>query len=104
MSVEHARAVEVGPGGLNFTTFSRLVCRRPDYEIHFVQLNVMIAHTQLPLRLAVAAFLRTPLDDGTCPPLTEMVVAAVPEEMRKSSLVLTSGQVLFPFEDSPHNT
>ena len=34
----------------------------------------------------------------------EMVVAAVPEEMRKSSLVLTSGQVLFPFEDSPHIT
>ena len=104
MSVEHARAVEVGPGGLNLTPFSRLVCRHPDYEIHFVQLNVMIAHTQLPLRLAVAAFLRTPLDDGACPPLTEMVVAAVPEEMRKSSLVLTSGQVLFPFEDSPHIT
>ena len=104
MSVEHARAVEVGPGGLNFTTFSRLVCRRPDYEIHFVQLNVMIAHTQLPLRLAVAAFLRTPLDDGACPSITEMVVAAVPDEMRKSSLVLTSGQVLFPFEDSPHIT
>ena len=49
----------------------------------------------------VAAFLRTPLDDGTCPSITEMVVAAVPDEMRKSSLVLTSGQVLFPFEDSP---
>ena len=98
------RAVEVGPGGLNLTPFSRLVCRHPDYEIHFVQFNIMIAHTQLPLRLAVAAFLRTALDDGTCPPLTEMVVAAVPEEMRKSSLVLTSGQVLCPFEDSPHIT
>ena len=95
MSVEHARAVAVGPGGLNLTPFSRLVCRHPDYEVHFVQLNIMIARTQLPLRLAVAAFLRT---------LTEMVVAAVPEEMRKSSLVLTSGQVLFPFEDSPHIT
>ena len=104
MSVERARAVEVGPGGLNFTPFSRLVCRQPDYEIHFVQLNVIIAHTQFPLRLAVAAFLRTPLDDGTCPSIAEMVVAAVPEEMRKSSLVLTSGQVLFPFEDSPHFT
>ena len=33
-----------------------------------------------------------------------MVVAAVPEKMRKSSLVFTSGQVLFPFEDSPHIT
>ena len=33
-----------------------------------------------------------------------MVVAAVPEEIRKSSLVLTSGQVLLPFEDSPHTT
>ena len=65
---------------------------------------LMIAHTQLPLRLAVAAFLRTPLDDGTCLSITEMVVAAVPEEMRKSSPVLTSGQVLFPFDDSPHIT
>ena len=104
MSVERALAVEVGPGGLNFTPFSRLVCRQPDYEVHFVQLNVIIAHTQLPLRLAVAAFLRAPLDDGTCPPIAEMVVAAVPVEMRRSSLVLTSGQVLFPFEDSPHIT
>ena len=104
MSVEHALAVEVGPGGLNFTPFSRLVCRQPDYEVHFVQLNVIIAHTQLPLRLAVAAFLRAPLDDGKRPPIAEMVVAAVPDEMRRSSLVLTSGQVLFPFEDSPHIT
>ena len=70
--------MEVGPGGLNFTPFSRLVCRQPDYKVHFVQLNVIIAHTQLPLRLAVAAFLRAPLDDGTCPPLAEMVVACCP--------------------------
>ena len=73
MSVGRALAVEVGPGGLNFTPFSRLVCRQPDYEVHFVQLNIIIAHTQLPLRLAVAAFLRAPLDDGTCPPIAEMV-------------------------------
>ena len=96
--------MEVGPGGINCTPFSRLVCRQPDYEVHFVQLNVNIAHTQLPLRLAVAAFLRAPLDDGTCPSITEMEVTAVPAEMRRSSLALTSGQVLFPFEDSPHIT
>ena len=35
---------------------------------------------------------------------TEMAVVAIPEEIRKSSLVLTSGQALFPFEDSPHIT
>ena len=33
-----------------------------------------------------------------------MQLVAVPTEMRRSSLVLTSGQVLFPFEDSPHIT
>ena len=33
-----------------------------------------------------------------------MQLVAVPGEMRRSSLVLTSGQVLFPFEDSPHIT
>ena len=96
MSVEHARPVTVGPGGLDLTPFSRLVCRHSDYEIHYVQLNVIVAHTQLPLRLSVAAFVRTPMDDGTCPSLTEMAVVAIPDEIRKSSLVLTSGQALFP--------
>ena len=101
LSVEHARTVAVGPGGLNLTPFSRLVCGHSDCEIHYVQLNVKVARAQLPLRLAVAAFLRTPMVDGTCPSLTEMAVAAIPEEI---PLVLTSGQVLFPFEDSPHIT
>ena len=64
----------------------------------------MLAHRQLPLHLAVAGFPRTPLDDGTCPRISEMQLVAVPAEMRRSSLVLTSGQVLFPFEDSPHIT
>ena len=96
--------MEVGPGGLDLTPFSRLVYRHPDGEVHFVQLNVMLAHRQLPLRLAVAGFPRTPLDDGTCPRISEMQLVAVPAEMRRSSLVLTSGQVLFPFEDSPHIT
>ena len=104
MSVEHARPVAVGPGGLDLTPFSRLVCRHSDYEIHYVQLNVTVAHAQLPLRLAVAAFLRAPMDDGTCPLLTEMALVAIPDEIHKSSLVLTSGQVLFPFEDSPYIT
>ena len=104
MSVEHARPVAVGPGGLDLTPFSRLVCRHSDYEIYYVQLYVTVAHAQLPLRLAVAAFLRTPMDDGTCPLLTEMAVVAIPDEIRKSSLVLTSGQALFPFEDSPYIT
>ena len=96
--------MEVGPGGLDLTPLSRLVYRHPDGEVHFVQLNVMLAHRQLPLRLAVAGFPRTPLDDGTCPRISEMQLVAVPAEMRRSSLVLTSGQVLFPFEDSPHIT
>ena len=96
--------MEVGPGGQGLTPFSRLVYRHPDGEVHFVQLNVMLAHRQLPLRLAVAGFPRTPLDDGTCPRISEMQLVAVPAETRRSSLVLTSGQVLFPFEDSPHIT
>ena len=96
--------MEVGPGGLDLTPFSRLVYRHPDGEVHFVQLNVMLAHRQLPVRLAVAGFPRTPLGDGTCPRISEMQLVAVPAEMRRSSLVLTSGQVLFPFEDSPHIT
>ena len=91
-------------GGLDLTPFSRLVDRHPDGEVHFVQLNVMLAHRQLLLRLAVAGFPRTPLDDGTCPHLSEMQLVAVPAEMHGSSLVLTSGQILFPFEDSPHIT
>ena len=33
-----------------------------------------------------------------------MQLVAVPPEMRRSTLVLPSGQVLFPFEDSPHIT
>ena len=77
MSIEHALAMEVGPGGLDLTPFSRLVCSQPDCEVHFVQLNVMFAHVQLPLRLAVAAFPRAPLDDGTCPRIAEMVVVAI---------------------------
>ena len=104
MSVEHARPVAVGPGGLDLTPFSRLVCRHSDYEIHYVQLNVTVANTQLPLRLAGAAFVRTPMDDGTGPTPTEMAVVAIPHEVRKSSLVITSVQVLFPFEDSPYIT
>ena len=96
--------MEIGSGGLDLTPFARLVYRRPDGEVHFVQINVMLAQRQLPLRLAVAGFPRTPLGDGTCPRISEMQVVAVPAEMRRSSLVLTSGQVLFPFEDSPHIT
>ena len=95
---------EVGPGGLDLTPFARLVYKHPDGEVHFVQINVMLAQRQLPLRLAVAGFPRTPLDDGTRPRISEMQLVAVPTEMRRSSLVLTSGQVLFPFEDSPHIT
>ena len=33
-----------------------------------------------------------------------MQQVAVPPEMRRSTFVLPSGQVLFPFEDSPHIT
>ena len=104
VSAERALIMEVGPGGLDLTPFSRLVYRHPDGEVHFVQLNVMLAHRQLPLRLAVAGFPCTLLDDGTCPRISEMQLVAVRAEMRRSSLVLTSGQVLFPFEDSPHIT
>ena len=104
MPAERTLAVAVGPGGLNFTPYSRLVSRQPDYEIHYVQLNIIIAQIQLPLRLAVAAFLRAPWDDGTRPRIAEMVVAAIPVEIQRSSLILTSGQVLFPFDDSPHIT
>ena len=99
MSVEHARPVAAGPGGLDLTPFARLVCRHSDYEIHYVQLNMTVANIQLPLRLAVAAFVRTPMETDACPSLTEMAVVAIPDEICKSSLVLTSGQVLFPFED-----
>ena len=104
MPVERTQAVAVGPGGLNLTPFSRLVCRQPDYEIHYVELNIIIAQRQLPLRLAVAAFLRAPWDDGTCPRIAEMVAVAIPVEIQRSSLILTSGQVLFPLDDSPHIT
>ena len=55
--------MEIGPGGLDLTPFARLVYRHPDGEVHFVQINVMLAQRQLPLRLAVAGFPRTPLDD-----------------------------------------
>ena len=96
--------MEIGSGGLDLTPFARLVYRHPDGEVHFVQINVMLAQRQLPLRLAVAGFTRTPLEDGTCPRISEMQLVAAPAEMRRSSLVLTSGQVLFPFEDSPHIT
>ena len=70
------------PGGLNFTHYSRLISRPADYEIHYVQLNVIIAQTLLPLRLAAAAFLRAPWDDGTCPRIAEMVVEAIPIEIQ----------------------
>ena len=48
VSAERALAMEVGPGGLDLTPFARLVYRHPDGEVHFVQLNVMLAHRQLP--------------------------------------------------------
>ena len=47
--------MEIGPGRLDLTPFARLVYRHPDGEVHFVQINVMLAQRQLPLRLAVAA-------------------------------------------------
>ena len=81
-----------------------MIYKHPDGEVHFVQLNVNVAQRQLPLRLAVAGFPRAPLDDGTCPRISEMQLVAVPAEICRSYLVLTSGQVLFPFEDSPHIT
>ena len=96
--------MEVGPGGLDLTPFARQVCKHPDVEVHFVQINVMLAQRQLPLRLAAAGFPRTPIEDGTCPRISEMQLVAVPPEMRRSTFVLPSGQVLFPFEDSPHIT
>ena len=96
--------MEIGPGGLDLSPFARMIYKHPDGEVHFVQLNVNVAQRQLPLRLAVAGFPRTPLDDGTCPRISEMQLVAVPAEIRRSYLVLTSGQVLFPLEDSPHIT
>ena len=103
-AAECAVPMEIGPGGLGLSPFARMIYKHPDGEVHFVQLNVIVAQRQLPLRLAVAGFPRTPLDDGTCPRISEMQLVAVPAEMRRSYLVLTSGQVLFPFEDSPHIT
>ena len=96
--------MEIGPGGLDLSPFARMIYKHPDGEVHFVQLNINVAQRQLPLRLAVAGFPRTPLDDGTCPRISEMQLVAVPAEICRSYLVLTSGQVLFPFEDSPHIT
>ena len=96
--------MEIGSGGLDLSPFARMIYKHPDGEVHFVQLNVIVAQRQLPLRLAVACFPRTCLDDGTCPRISEMQLVAVPAEVRRSYLVLTSGQVLFPFEDSPHIT
>ena len=96
--------MDVGPGGLDLTPFARQIYKHPDVEVHFVQINVKIAQRQLPLRLAAAGFPRTPIEDGTCPRILEMQLVAVPPEMRRSTLVLPSGQVLFPFEDSPHIT
>ena len=93
--------MEIGPGGLDLSPFARMIYKHPDGEVHFVQLNVNVAQRQLPLRLAVAGFPRAPLDDGTCPRISEMQLVAVPAEICRSYLVLTSGQVLFPFEDSP---
>ena len=103
-SVGRVFRMEVGPGGLDLTPFARQVYKHPDVEVHFVQINVMLAQRQLPLRLAAAGFPRTPIEDGTCPRISEMQLVAVPPEMRRSTFVLPSGQVLFPFEDSPHIT
>ena len=96
--------MDVGPGGLDLTPFARQIYKHPDVEVHFVQINIKLAQRQLPLRLAAAGFPRTPIEDGTCPRILEMQLVAVPPEMRRSTLVLPSGQVLFPFEDSPHIT
>lgn len=40
-----------------------LVCRKPDYEIHYVQLMITVDQTTLPLRLAAAVFFRQPWED-----------------------------------------
>ena len=85
--------MEIGPGGLDLSPFARMIYKHPDGEVHFVQLNVNVAQRQLPLRLAVAGFPRAPLDDGTCPRISEMQLVSVPAERCRSYLVLTSGQV-----------
>ena len=88
--------------GLNLAPYARLISRQTDYEIHYVQLMIVVEQTRLPLRLAAAAFMRTPWDDGTCPRIAEMVLDAIPLAIHKSSILLTSGQVLYPFADAPH--
>ena len=90
--------MDVGPGGLDLTPFARQIYKHPDVEVHFVQINVKLAQRQLPLRLAAAGFPRTPIEDGTCPRILEMQLVAVPPEMRRSTFVLPSGQVLFPLK------
>ena len=64
MSAERALRMEIGSGGLDLTPFARLVYRHPDGEVYFVQINVMLAQRQLPLRLAVAGFTRTRISHG----------------------------------------
>ena len=81
-AAECAVPMEIGPGGLDLSPFARMIYKHLDGEVHFVQLNVIVAQRQLPLRLAVAGFPRTPLDDGTCPRISEMQLVAVPAEMR----------------------
>ena len=42
-SVGRVFRMEVGPGGLDLTPFARQVYKHPDVEVHFVQINVMLA-------------------------------------------------------------
>ena len=102
MHSDRTSAVTVGPGGLNLAPYARLICRGADFEAHYVQLMLVVERTLLPLRLAAAAFVRTPWDDGTSPHITEMVLDAIPIAIQQTHLILTSGQVLLPFVDAPH--
>ena len=102
MHPDWASSVAVGPGGLNLTPYARTICRRADLEIHYVQLMLTVEQTLVPLRLAAAAFVRNSWDDGTSPCISEMVLEAIPPAILKTHLILTNGQALFPFVDTPH--
>ena len=70
---------------------------RGDYLLywatHFVSLYLFFVFSFL---------VEAPWDDGTCPRIAEMVLDAIPLAIHKSSLILTSGQALYPFAEAPH--
>ena len=81
--------IAIGPQGLDLTPFARLVSRREDCEVQYVQLVITVNQVTIPLRLAVATFFRISWEGHPGSTVAEWTLLAIPGAVQQCFLVLT---------------